>query len=113
MEPNMISHLNETPYRLIESGTKTIEMRLNDEKRQKLKKGDILEFINRSTDEVLFTKVKELHYFDNFTELYKVFPKEALGYLPDEEAKPEDLEIYYPLEEQKQYGVVAIEIEKV
>ena len=58
MEPNMISHLNETPYRLIESGTKTIEMRLNDEKRQKLKKGDILEFINRSTDEVLFTKVK-------------------------------------------------------
>ena len=31
----------------------------------------------------------------------------------DEEANPKDLEIYYPKEEQEQYGVVAIEIKKV
>ena len=113
MEPNMICHLNEKPYRLIESGVKTIELRVNDEKRRKLKKGDIVEFINRSTDEILYTKVKDLHYFKNFKELYKYFPKEALGYLKNEKARPSDMETYYPLEEQEKYGVVGIEIEKV
>ena len=113
MEANMICHLNEKPYHLIESGIKTIEMRLNDEKRKKLKKGDIIKFINRTNEEAIFTKVKELHHFDTFTELYNSFPKEVLGYLKEEEANPKDMETYYPEEEQKKYGVVGIEIEKV
>ena len=113
MEVNMVSHLNERPYRLIESGVKTIELRVNDEKRRKLKKGDIIEFINRSTGKSIFTKVKELHYYKDFKELYKHFTKESLGYLPEEEAHPEDMDLYYPIEEQEKYGVVGIEIEKV
>ncbi len=113
MEPNMICHLNEKPYRLIESGVKTIELRVNDEKRRKLKVGDLVEFINRETEESIYTIVKGLHQYKNFKELYPHFTKEAMGYLEDEEAKPEDMDIYYPPEEQEIYGVVAIEIEKV
>lgn len=113
MNISMTCHLNEEPYNLIKNGTKTIEMRLYDEKRQKIKVGDIIEFINRSTEERIITKVKALHLYNSFEELYKHFDKISLGYKEDEEAKPSDMEKYYPLEEQEKYGVVGIELEKV
>jgi ASC-1-like (ASCH) protein len=113
MNISMTCHLNEEPYNLIESGTKTIELRLYDEKRQKIKVGDTIEFINRVTEEKIYTKVKALHLYDSFTELYKHFDKVSLGYRIDEEANPSDMEKYYPLEEQEKYGVVGIELEKV
>ena len=36
--------LNESPFERIKNGTKTIEFRLYDEKRQKIKVGDKIEF---------------------------------------------------------------------
>ena len=41
--------LNNGPYVNIKNGTKTIELRLNDEKRQLLKIKDLIEFTNRET----------------------------------------------------------------
>lgn len=46
-------NLHNEPFDLIKNGTKTIELRLNDEKRQLLKENDIIEFTNRVTDETL------------------------------------------------------------
>ena len=63
--------LNNGPFELIKGGTKTIEIRLNDEKRSLIKEGDIIEFENRITKEKLKTKVIKLYKFDNFEELYK------------------------------------------
>ncbi len=103
--------LHDEPFQLIKNGTKTIEMRLNDEKRRVLKKGDIIEFQNRKTKEKIETKIIDLHYFHNFDELYQMFDKEKIGYLKDEVADSKDMELYYSKEEQKQYGVVGIEIE--
>ena len=40
--------LHNDPFNLIKSGTKTIELRLNDLKRQKIKVDDLIEFTNRS-----------------------------------------------------------------
>lgn len=57
-------------------------------------------------------KVVNLYVFTNFNELYKNFDKVCLGYKEDEIANPNDMNIYYSNEEQKKYGVVAIEIEK-
>ena len=38
--------LNNEPFNLIKNGTKTVELRLNDEKRKLLNIGDKIEFTN-------------------------------------------------------------------
>ena len=103
--------LHNSPFKLIKSGTKTIEMRLNDEKRQLIKVGDSIKFINRVTEEEMVTLVKSLHYYDSFDELYKYFDKVSIGYAEDEEANPDDMSQYYSKEDILKYGVVGIEIE--
>jgi ASC-1-like (ASCH) protein len=42
--------LNVEPFNKIKSGKKTIELRLNDEKRQLVKIKDLIEFTNRETE---------------------------------------------------------------
>lgn len=104
--------LNNQPFKNIKSGTKTIELRLYDEKRKLLKENDIIEFTNRTTDEKLCVKVIKLHCYNNFSELYKNFDKVSLGYKEDEIPNPVDMDKYYSKQEQEKYGVVGIEIEK-
>ena len=109
-------NLNPKPYELILKGIKTIELRLLDEKRKQIKIGDTLIFKNADNySEQLTCIVKELHVFDSFDELYKLLPLEKCGYLPTEleNASPRDMEIYYPQEKQRLYGVVGIELELV
>lgn len=106
-------HLNEEPFNSIKNGTKTIEMRLFDEKRQKIKIGDIIEFTNRLTMEKIKVKVINLHKFSSFEELYKNLDKVSLGYKENEEANYQDMEQYYSKEEQLKYGVLGIEIEVI
>jgi len=102
--------LHKEPFELIENGTKTIELRLYDEKRQLIKRNDIIEFENRTTQKIIKTQVINLHIYNNFEELYKNFNKVSLGYKENEEANPKDMELYYSKEEQSKYGVVGIEI---
>ena len=49
--------LHPEPFELIKGGTKTIEMRLYDEKRRQIREGDIITFTNRQTNEEIKTKV--------------------------------------------------------
>ena len=105
--------LNDDPFIKIKSGVKTIEMRLYDEKRRLIKEMDIIEFINRNTDEKIVVQVIKLHIFNNFEELYKHFDKIKLGYDKNDIATPSDMNIYYSDEEQKKYGVVGIEIKLI
>lgn len=106
--------LNEEPYKKILSQEKTIEMRLWDEKRQKLKVGDYIIFVNRNDDsQMMKTKVLGLYRFKNFDQLYNYFDKTQLGYGQNEEANPQDMSKYYDSEDIKKYGVVGIEIKLV
>lgn len=105
--------LHNDPFNLIKSGTKTVELRLNDLKRQKIKVGDLMEFTNRVTDEKMVVRVADLIKFNSFSDLYKNFSKVSMGYREDEDANPSDMELYYSLEEQAKYGVLAIKIEKI
>lgn len=41
--------LYEEPFRLVSNSTKTVEVRLNDEKRQAVQIGDFIEFTNLAT----------------------------------------------------------------
>lgn len=111
MKYNM--NLNNGPFNHIKAGTKTIEVRLNDEKRQLLKEKDLIEFTNRTTLETILVEIVKLHKYSNFDELYKHFDKISLGYGEDEIANPKDMERYYSKEEQEKYGVLAIKIRTI
>lgn len=102
--------LNHVPFMLIKSKLKSIEMRLNDEKRQKLKVGDQIEFTDKSTNEKIIVQVVNLHRFSSFEELYNIFDKLKLGYQSGEVASPADMEQYYSKDEMQKFGVVGIEI---
>lgn len=104
-------NLQNGPFEAIKSGTKKIEMRLYDEKRKNIKIGDTIVFSNPDKTETICVKVIDLHLFDDFAGIYQKFPKEWLGYKPEEVAKPEDMAQYYPAEEIANFGVVGIEIQ--
>ena len=103
-------HLKKRPFNSIKSGKKTIEIRLNDEKRKQFKIGDFIEFENLETKEKILTEIINLHRFNNFEELYNSFDKSLLGYNENDEASPKDMQKYYSLEDEKKYGVLGIEI---
>ncbi len=105
--------LNNEPFECIKNGTKTIELRLNDEKRKLLTVGDYIEFANRVTNEKLLVEVIDLFKYNSFEELYKHFNKIEMGYSINEEANPKDMENYYSKEEQEKYGVLGIKIKKL
>ena len=90
-----------------------MEIRLYDHKRKKFQIDDIIKFINRADEEILYAKITKLHIFKNFEELYNNFDKTYLGYKENEDASPNDMNKYYSLEEQEKYGVVGIEIELI
>lgn len=106
--------LHPEPFNKIKNGTKTYELRLNDDKRRALKVGDVVIFTSRATGEQIKTKVEELLYFNNFYDLFENFPdKVVLGYDKTEVASALDMEQYYSPAEQKQFGVVAIKIKLI
>ena len=105
--------LDNGPFTKVKAGTKTVELRLYDEKRKKLKAGDFIEFTNRKDLEKLTVKILGIHRYDSFEELYTHYDKVSMGYEKDEEANPKDMEKYYSKQMQDENGVVAIEIKKV
>ena len=64
--------LNESPFEGIKNGTKTIEFRLYDEKRQQIKVGDKIEFSKLpDLQEKLLVDVIELYREDTFGNLFR------------------------------------------
>ena len=105
-------NLRPVPFRMIAAGKKIYELRLNDEKRSQIAVGDKIVFTNTQDGTQLTVEVKNLHRFASFAELYQSLPLTQCGYEPEElaDASPDDMNIYYPPEKQKKYGVLAIEI---
>lgn len=106
--------LYEYNMELIKQGKKTIELRLNDEKRRKIKVGDVIKFISfNDYGQTLLVKVINIYKFNNFEELYKSLPLLKCGYTKEniEKASHKDMEQYYTLNQQLKYGVIGIEIQ--
>ncbi len=95
----------------IKNGTKRIELRLFDEKRQRVRLGDIIEFTNPD-GETLAVKVVGLLRYGSFEDLFKDYD---ISILADESmTKQELLDVlngFYPLEKQNEMGVVGIRVE--
>lgn len=105
--------LNSGPYKKINDGTKTIELRLNDKKGQLLKINDLIEFTNRETQEKMLVEIENIYHYQSFDDLYNHFDKVSMGYDENEVADPKDMEHYYSKEEQQKYGVLAIKVRKI
>ena len=89
----------------IKNGTKRIELRLFDEKRQKIKLGDIIEFTNPD-GEMFAVKVVGLLRYGSFEELFRNFD---ISMLADASmTKRELLDVlngFYPSEKQDEMGL--------
>ena len=105
--------LDPEPFARIDTGEKTIELRLYDEKRRRIVAGDIIRFESTADDtDVLYALVEGLRFFASFDELYQALPLTACGYTEAEArtASPRDMDKYSSPEAQKQWGVVGIEL---
>ena len=100
----------------VENGSKTVEMRLNDEKRRRIAVGDVIRFEDRSDEgEVLFAEVVEKFVFPTFKELYSSLSPREIGYSDEEipRASPDDMLRYYTEEDQAKNGVVGIRMKVI
>ena len=115
-KPEHFMKLNSGPFELIENGIKTIELRLLDEKRRKIRKGDIIRF-ERTDDEteVIRVEVTDLLIFRSFEDLYSILPLEQCGYTGESvaSASPDDMKKYYSDEELAKHNVVGIKIKLI
>ena len=113
----MFQYMNLVPsaFKKIKDGSKTIELRLNDEKRQRINVEDTVVFDCSSTKDIITAQISGLHKFSNFKELYNALPLEKCGYTVAEldTAHYTDMEQYYTKEQIKKYGALGIELYNV
>ena len=108
-------HLDEDIFEVVKSETKTVEVRVNDEKRRKLQVGDKITFLKRPDDiERIDAVIERLSYYDNFKTLVDNYTIEEIylkGYT--KEYFLDLLKRFYSDEEVNKYGVVAITFKKI
>ena len=102
-------------YNFILNGTKRIEIRLNDEKRQQIKIGDTINFLKEpELNESFKVKVIGLLRYNTFLDMFNDFD---ITILADKTMTKKELinvlEQFYPKEKQMQYGVLGIRIELI
>ncbi|MFB7159334.1 MULTISPECIES: ASCH domain-containing protein [unclassified Lysinibacillus] len=97
-------------FQSILEGKKKVEVRLNDEKRRKIKVGDTIEFIKvPQQDETLQVQVTGVIKYDTFREMYEDIPFtefDCEGWTMKEMIDG-TYEIYTP-EQEKEWGALAI-----
>lgn len=104
--------LNTDPFKKVKSGSKTIEIRLFDEKRQELKIGDKIIFTNTETSEDISTEIIDLYKSNSFIDLFSKISSKDAGWNKDDtpEKMANDMRKYYPKEDEEKYGVLGIKI---
>jgi ASC-1-like (ASCH) protein len=99
-------------FKSIKEGKKKVEVRLNDEKRRKIKVGDTIVFIKvPEQDETLQVQVTDLKIYDTFQAMYEDIPFQDFdceGWTMKEMIDG-TYEIYSP-EQEKEWGTLAITI---
>ena len=100
-------------FDFIKDGTKRIELRLYDEKRQSIQIGDIIEFA-KSDDEKFKAEVVGLLRYNSFADLFEDFDISILA--DSSMTKQELLEVlgeFYSEEKQAEFGVIGIRIKLI
>lgn len=112
--PDPVTHemkLLDHPFNEIKARRKKVEMRLFDEKRQKLRVGDRIRFTHEKSGETLTVTVVGLHRFGNFLSLANAFQPTELGFKGETAYKIAEIMtgIYSP-EETEKNGTLAIRV---
>jgi len=104
--------LKPTYFDLIKAGEKIYEIRLNDEKRQKIKVGDEIIFTNEpEPDKTISTQVVDLIKFKSFKEMANTLPLNEVGFHKlNADEVVEVCHHFYTPEEENQFGVLAIKL---
>ena len=100
-------------FDFIKDGTKRIELRLYDEKRQSIQLGDIIEFA-KSDDEKFKAEVIGLLRYSSFADLFEDFDISILA--DSSMTKQELLEVlgeFYSEKKQVEFGVIGIRIKLI
>lgn len=103
-------NLQPSYFDFIKDGTKRIELRLFDEKRQQIQLGDIIEF-TKSEDDKFKAEVIGLLRYNSFNDLFEDFD---ISILADKSMTKQELldvlsEFYTP-EKQAEFGVLGIRL---
>ena len=105
--------LHDNPFKKIKCGTKTIEMRLYDEKRSKISVNDTIVFMNAESKESIECLVIGLYRYPSFFELYERHNKTSIGYNVNDIADANDMYKIYSRSDIEKYGVIGIEIKVI
>lgn len=98
------------PFEAIKKGEKTIEVRLNDEKRREIKVGHIIELSKRpDLVEKITARAEELIICETFGELYDKVNDPYFNKW-DRMSFVESVYEYYDPEKEKEHGVLGIRI---
>jgi len=110
---NHTMKLRTNPFERIKNGSKIIELRLNDSKRQQIKLGDTITFVNypEQTEEI-HTEVTALLHYTTFKDLIFDFPVEYFGG-KDRESLVKGVHQFYTEENEQLYGALGIKIKLV
>ena len=102
--------LQEKYFNLIKEGKKSIELRLFDEKRQRIKVGDVIVFTNnQNKNETIYCRVSSLFRAESFEKLCTKFDCIKAGFMTNADLIA-TMQTFYSLDMQRQYGVVGIEL---
>ncbi len=108
-----IMKLQPHPFNKIKEGSKTIEVRLFDEKRREIKLGDIIEFRREPEQtEIVQAEVIGLLNYKTFSDLVNDFPATDFG---DENKKIllERIYTFYTKEQESKHSVLGIKIKLI
>lgn len=108
---NYSMNLLPDPYERIAVGKKTLELRLFDEKRQKLMVGDTIRFSKLpDLSDKLLVEIIGLHRYESFDELLTEIGLDYLGHDKTKNEVLNSLQKIYTPEQEKKYGVLGIQI---
>ncbi len=109
-----IMNIKPSPFEKMASGRKTVELRLFDDKRRNIDISDRIIFTNLEDPyKKTAVKVKSLHRYATFEDLFKDIPLEKCGHDITEtsEGVVAEMKRYYSNNQIKRYGVLGFEIE--
>ena len=102
--------LDQTHYNRIKMGSKSVEIRLYDEKRQNLNIGDGIIFSDiENLKDITKVNIEKIRRFDDFSNLFQNYDSSSLWVNISQEKHINSMYQYYKPEQEKLYWVCAIE----
>ncbi|NWK84210.1 ASCH domain-containing protein [Staphylococcus sp. GSSP0090] len=107
--------LYDEPFQLVHNGSKTVEVRLYDDKRKAVQKGDFITFTNLASDARMKVVVDNVKVYDSFQALLQHYSNKEVGFNDEMQLSQKLASIYqiYNQTDELNMGALAIEMHLV